>query len=130
MPHLQIQYSSNIEKFKSLDALCTVLSQTIAELGYYPLGGIRVRAMPMLHYSIADQHPDNQFVDMIFRIGVGRSDAQKSETGERLIETAEDFFSEELASEHFMLSLEIIEIERSFSWKKNSVHQRLDRENT
>jgi 5-carboxymethyl-2-hydroxymuconate isomerase len=62
---------------------------------------------------------------MVFRIGAGRSEADKKLTGERLMHAAETVFAKELASPHFALSLEIVEIDPVLSWKTNSIHSRL-----
>ncbi len=125
MPHLSIQYSKPLQQEINVDDFCDQLATEILSLGPYPLGGIRVRAFPTEHFAIADQHPQNNFVDMVFRIGKGRSEAEKKLTGECIMKLAEAFFAEQLASGFFMLSLEIIEISKEFSWKTNSVHQRL-----
>ena len=95
------------------------------QTGLFPLAGIRVRAHPMPHSSIADEHPNNAFADMILRIGEGRSDEQKAAAGAALMEVAKSAFAAQLAQPHFALSLEIIEISKRFSWKANSIHPRL-----
>ena len=125
MPHLQVQYSANLDKSNNIKGFCVRLAEEIAALGGYPPGGIRVRALAAEHYALADQHPENAFVDMIFRIGAGRSAEHKQRTGEHIMRIGRDFFSAELASGHFMLSLEIVEINAGLSWKVNSIHQRL-----
>ena len=125
MPHLQIQYSANCEDILNMSAFCQRMADEILELEFYPLGGLRVRAARQNHVVIADGHPKNAFIDMIFRIGKGRNDNQKKQTGERLFSAAQEFLGGALSSGHFMLSLEIIEIESEYSWKANSVHERL-----
>jgi 5-carboxymethyl-2-hydroxymuconate isomerase len=124
MPHLAIQYSSNLEP-ALVQGLCDHLHGVLAETGLYPLGGVRVRALPYPQYAIADRLPANAFVDMIFRIGAGRTPEQKKMTGEKLMAAAESHFAEQLGRPHFALSLEIIEIDGAFSWKTNSIHPRL-----
>ena len=95
-------------------------------LGPYPLGGLRVRAFRSDAYAIADMLPENAFIDMSFRIGAGRSDEDKKRTGEVIFKAVADHLSELFASPHFMLSLEIREIDPDLSWKKNSIHARLN----
>ena len=129
MPHLQIQYSGALTEQCDLGDFCDTLSKQIVSLGIYPLAGVRVRAFSADYSAIADLHSENAFVDMIFRIGEGRSDADKQRTGECIMEYAKEFFSSQLATGHFMLSLEIIEIDAKNSWKTNTVHERLKKEN-
>lgn len=108
-----------------MQRLCDTLLTVLGGTKLYPLGGIRVRALPCPACAIADCHPDNAFADMILRIGVGRSEADKKLTGDLLMQAAEAHFSVDLAAPHFALSLEIIEIDPVFSWKTNSIHPRL-----
>lgn len=124
MPHLAIQHSTHVTP-AAMAELCGLLHGILVETGLYPLGGIRVRSLTCAAVAIADQHPENAFVDMIFRIATGRSEADKKMTGDKLMACAKDFFADTLARPHFALSLEIIEIDPVFSWKVNSMHNRM-----
>jgi 5-carboxymethyl-2-hydroxymuconate isomerase len=124
MPHLAIQHSIHMPT-DQMQVLCDKLHAVLVETNIYPLGGIRVRTLPCPAAAIADRHPKNAFVDMVFRIATGRSEADKKKSGELLMQAAEAHFANELASPHFALSLEIIEIDPVFSWKTNSIHSRL-----
>ena len=88
-------------------------------------GAIRVRAFPALHWAVADLLEQNAFVDMSFRIGRGRSDADKKRVGEAIFSAAGRALAPLLAEPHFALSLEIREIDSELSWRKNSMHPRL-----
>lgn len=123
MPHLAIQHSNNIET-ERMQTLCNTMHDVLVSTKLFPLGGIRVRAIPCPAFSIADRHPQNAFVDMVYRIGVGRSAADKKNTGELLMKAAEAHFAAELSSPHFALSLEIVEIDSDYSWKTNPMHAR------
>ena len=108
-----------------MTAFCQTMADEILGLELYPLGGLRVRAAKQDHVVIADGNPNNAFIDMIFRIGKGRDEKQKKLTGERLFAAAQDWLGDTLSNGYFMLSLEVIEIESEYSWKANSVHERL-----
>ena len=125
MPHLIIQYSESLGEQVDMTEFCAVMSKVMQQTGLFPLAGIRVRAHPMPHSSIADEHPENASLDITLRIGEGRSGAQKAIAGSALMEGAKSAFVAQLAHPHFALSLEIIEIPKSFSWKTNSIHPRL-----
>ena len=127
MPHLQIQYSKTLDQKSDIAALCQKMAAAIGGVGLYPLGGIRVRALACDHAVIADGHADNEFCDMVFRIGKGRSAQDKAVTGDALMKAAQDHFEDLLQSPHFMLSLEIVDIAEA-SWKVNPVHTRLQKE--
>jgi 5-carboxymethyl-2-hydroxymuconate isomerase len=124
MAHPIIQHSSNIGPVE-IQALCDSLHDVMISTGTFPLGGVRVRALSSDAYAIADRHKDNAFVDMVLRMGKGRSIEQKKRSGAALMSTAEACFSEALARPHFALSLEILEIDEQMSWKVNSIHSRL-----
>ena len=125
MPHLSLSYSSNLDAAVDLTAVCTALNHVLRDSGLFEIGAIRVRAQPCPHYAIADLLPENSFVDMILRIGAGRSAEEKQSVGAALMRAAEALFSGQLARPHFALSLEVQEISAPFSWKTNAIHPRL-----
>ncbi len=125
MPHLIIQYSANVEKNLDMSLLCSAMYDVMLSSGVFPLAGIRVRAFAADHALIADQLPDNGFVDMVLRMGEGRSAEDKKKVGQSIMTQAESVCAELLDKPHFALSLEIVEISREFSWKTNTMHARL-----
>ena len=126
MPHLTIEYSQNLESTADMDRFCAVLNNALSETGLFELGALRVRAISTSHYAIADRLPQNSFVDMNLRVGTGRTEQEKRQVGERLMETAETYFSHALTeTQHFALSLEIREINPTLSWRRNAIHSRL-----
>ena len=84
-----------------------------------------MRAMACDDYLVADAHPENSFLDMTLRIGLGRTEEAKRATGDRLFAGVAAHLAEMFDRPHFMLSFEIQEISPSLSWKKNSIHARL-----
>jgi 5-carboxymethyl-2-hydroxymuconate isomerase len=62
---------------------------------------------------------------MSLRIGKGRSEADRKRAGEAIFAAVSAFLSERFETPHFMLSLEIREIDADLSWKKNAIHPRL-----
>lgn len=127
MPHLVIQYSSNLTEVIDMQALCNQLRLAMIDTGIFPMGGIRVRALAADNYSIADAHPDNAFADMVLRIGIGRTMDEQANAGEAIMAVAKHHFRGLLDAPHFALSLEIIEIDKALSWKANSMHPRLNK---
>lgn len=124
MPHLSIEHSSSLAGLR-MDRLCRKLADALEATGLFPLAGIRVRTFAAAHGAIADDDARNSFVDMVLRIGAGRSMAEKTATGKALMAVAEGEFAAELAGPYFALSLEIVEIDAELSWKTNTIHQRL-----
>lgn len=125
MPHLRLEYSANLEGKADIAAVCAAAHEAILATGIFEIGAPRVRAYPAPHYTIADRHADNAFLDMVFRMGAGRSDADKKRTGEAIMAAVGAELAPLFEAPHFALSLEIIEIDPALSWKKNSMHARL-----
>lgn len=125
MPHLTVEYSTNLDASSDMTALCASLHATMMASGLFELGAVRVRARPCPHYAVADMLAENAFADMILRIGTGRGAADKKAIGQALMRTAEAHFAPLLAHPHFALTLEIQEISQDFSWRTNAIHPRL-----
>ena len=101
------------------------MHQVMLDSGVFPLAGIRVRAFRADHVVIADRQRENAYIDMVLRMGEGRAPEDRERVGEAIMQIATDACSGLMATPHFALSLEIVEISRQFSWKKNSMHARL-----
>jgi 5-carboxymethyl-2-hydroxymuconate isomerase len=120
-----MEYSGNLDTKVDFARLCRTVHKTILGTGLFELGAVRVRTIRNQDYAIADLMPENGFIDMSFRIGRGRTEAEKKATGEAIFEAVSDELSELFATPHFALSLEIREIDPELSWKKNAIHPRL-----
>ena len=125
MPHFIVEYSANVETSSDIQALCEAIRKSALATGVFESGGIRVRAYPARHFTIADAHERNAFLHLQLRVGAGRSVEKIKEAGERIVETIRDFLEPELAEPYFGLSFEIVEIHPELSWKANSIHPRL-----
>lgn len=125
MPHFTMEYSANLDDAVDFPALCKAVHETILATGLFELGAIRVRALRAEAYAVADLLPQNGFIDMSFRVGRGRSDVEKRETGEAIFATVTRFLAPLFETPHFALTFEIREIDPELSWKKNAIHPRL-----
>ena len=68
MPHLTLEHSANLSAKADLSALCHELKEAVLETGLFEVGAVRVRAIACDAYAVADELPDNAFLDMNFRI--------------------------------------------------------------
>lgn len=125
MPHLVVEYSRNIEGRIDIIGICERAKEAVLSTGLFEVGAVRVRAHAADAYAIADSHPENGFMDMVLRIGVGRTADEKKWVGETILSAVEQQVQELLTHPHFALSLEIKEIDRELSWRKNVMHARL-----
>ena len=64
MPHFSIEYSGNLESLIDMTNFCNVIRKAGLETEVFPMAGIRVRAIKCEHYSIADNNPENSFIDI------------------------------------------------------------------
>src|ERR1700722_9998847 len=110
MPHMTVEYSANLDGRTDIETLCQGLADAILSTGLFETGAVRVRAYRAEHYAIADRIPENAFVDLNFRIGVGRSAEEKKRAGEAIFSAASTLLAPLFERPHFALSLEIREI--------------------
>ena len=125
MPHIQIDYSANLESRLDVAGLCRALRDAASATGILPLAGIRVRAMKADHVVIADGNPDHAYLDISVRLRGGRSDADKVEATAAIFAAAEAYCAEVMATSSFMLSMEMRDIDPALSPKSSSVRKYL-----
>jgi 5-carboxymethyl-2-hydroxymuconate isomerase len=125
MPHLTIEYSSNLEERLEFEKLSRRIMREMIATDLFELGSVRVRAIRCDHYAIADEAQDNAFIDMSLRIGAGRTLEDRKRVGEAIFSAAVEELASMFATPHFALSFEIREIDPMLSWKKNAIHPRL-----
>jgi 5-carboxymethyl-2-hydroxymuconate isomerase len=125
MPHIQIDYSPNLESRLDMPALCRRLRDAAVETGILPLAGVRVRATACTHVVIADGDPAHAFLDISVRLRAGRSDADKARATAHIFAAAEAFCADLLATSSFLLSLEMREIDAALAPKTSSIRRYL-----
>ena len=90
MPHVLVEYSSNLEEAVSIRKLIDDLHITMIESGLFDLSAIRTRALPRTIYRIADGKPENLFLHIITRIRSGRSGGRAQEARQRAARHGEE----------------------------------------
>ncbi len=124
MPHIIIEYNTAIDKALSISDLTEKLHAMAMSIEALPVGGIRTRAYLANSAKVGDGAQENGFIYLTIRIGQGRIEAVKKDIGERLFGVLTDF-----TQAHFdggvplSLGLEIQDIEKDWTWKKNNIHQ-------
>lgn len=88
MPHITVEYSSNLEDKVSVRRLVDELHMSVVASGLFDLSTVRTRALPRTIYRIADGKPENVFLHIIARIKAGRSAEERKTLGKALLETA------------------------------------------
>ncbi|MGV8986848.1 MAG: 5-carboxymethyl-2-hydroxymuconate isomerase [Cypionkella sp.] len=125
MPHIQIDYSANAETRIDLPALCRALRNAAVATGVFPLAGVRVRAVKVDHWVIADGDPQHAFIDISVRLRGGRSLQIRQNAAVAIFAAAEALCAPALAETSFMLSLEMRDIDPDLSPKSSSIRRYL-----
>ncbi|HQY42666.1 MAG TPA: 5-carboxymethyl-2-hydroxymuconate isomerase [Paracoccaceae bacterium] len=125
MPHIQIDYSPNLEERLDLAGLCRVLRDAAVETGIVPLAGIRVRATACSHVVIADGNPAHAFLDISLRLRGGRSAKAKADATTHIFAAVEAYCADVLERSSFMLSFEMRDIDPDLSPKTSSIRRYL-----
>jgi 5-carboxymethyl-2-hydroxymuconate isomerase len=128
MPHLNIEYSANLEDELDIQALVDRIHGTALETRVFPLGGVRTRAEARKHYRIANGDPRAGYVHMMVRIGSGRDVETRRAAGDKIFAALCDFTDELYRSRPLALSFELHEIPSDMAWRKNNLHELLKKE--
>lgn len=126
MPHIQIEYSRNLEELVDMSKLCETLRAQAVLIDAFPLPGVRVRAIGADHYAIADGDPKHSFIDISVRIREGRTAEVKRDAMQQLFDAARSFLSPVLSRHSIALSAELREINADLSPKYGTIRDHLE----
>ena len=126
MPHLMIDYSANVEPDVDMGALCDTLRDVAASIDAFPLAGVKVRAVRVDHYAIADGNPEHGFIDIFVRIREGRDMQTKQDAAQKLFDAANEFVAGVMQRRSVALSLELRDIDAALSPKSGSIRKYLE----
>jgi 5-carboxymethyl-2-hydroxymuconate isomerase len=128
MPHLNIEYSANLDEALDIQALVDRIHETALATGVFPLGGVRTRAEARKHYRIANGDPQAGYIHMIVRIGPGRDHQTRRDAGDQIFGAMCDFTDALYRSRPLALSFELQEIPPDMAWRKNNLHELLKKD--
>ena len=126
MPQFIVEYTANITGEADIPGLLEKVNEVIMgqEGGIFPPGGTRSRAIRLEDYRMADGAEDYAFVHCTFKIGAGRTDAQKGKVCHELFEMMKTHFAALFATRYLALSMELYEYNEQGTYKHNNVHAR------
>lgn len=127
MAHMTLEYSANLRAEGDFRTLCHALARTMiaqrdGQAAVFPIGGIRVRAIPCDDYCIGDGALNAGFVHAIVKMGAGRSPAVRDAACGALFEAMKSHFARQYATMGLALSLEVIEFSEAGTLKHNNLH--------
>jgi 5-carboxymethyl-2-hydroxymuconate isomerase len=126
MPHLMIDYSANVEPDVDIGALCDTLRDVAASIDAFPLAGVKVRAVRVDHYAIADGNPEHGFIDISVRIREGRDMEIKQNAAQTIFDAANEFVADVMRRRSLALSVELRDIDAALSPKSGSIRKYLE----
>ncbi len=126
MPHIIIDYSANVEAYVDVGALCEMIRSSAAQIDALPMPGIRVRAVRVDHYAIADGNPKHGFIDISVRLRAGRPMDVRKEAVQTLFAAASQFLEPAIAEHSLALSMEMRDIDPELSPKIGSIRDHLE----
>ena len=125
MPHFTIEYSADLDARLDMGGVVELVRREAVATGVFPLGGIRVRAIPCPHVAIADGSADLSFLAMVLRIGEGRDLATRQRAGAQIFDALSRHLDALFGERGFALSFDMQINDPAVSWKRNSIHERV-----
>ena len=126
MAHAIVEWTSNLEGTADIHGLLQLIARHMREAGdVFPWGGIRVRAIRLDDYVIADDRGEDAFVHITVKMGAGRPASFKKTFYNELFEAIKAHFSELYVRRSLALSLYVEEPDPAYSYKHNNIHLRL-----
>jgi len=124
VPHLTIEYSSNVAKHHDIDALVTAAHHQALDHGLAKLAALRTRAHGTDHYRLADGAPERAFIAIHARVGPGREHDQKRSFIEAVLKAAQHQIGETPLT--IAWSIEITEIDADLRVNDNQIRASLE----
>ncbi len=125
MPHFLIEYSANLEDLVDIAGLCDTIRVAACEMDAFPEAGVRVRAIRVDHYSIADGNPKHGFMDLSVRLREGRSQDVKAAAIARIFEVLQEYVAPAMKTRSISLSAEMRDIDARLSPKFGNIRDHL-----
>ncbi len=124
MPHIIIEYSGNLTPFLDVDGLVDAFHNAAIGHEAFLVGGLRVRGHEASSAKVGDGKDDRNFIYIMVRLGQGRTPAVRRNIGDTLFAVLTDYTAGLFEVGHALsLGLEVQEIEKDWTWKKNNIHQ-------
>ncbi len=125
MPHFTIEYSADLDARIDMGDVVELVRREAVATGIFPLGGIRVRAIPCSYVAIADGSADLSFLAMVLRLGEGRDLAARQRAGTQIFDALSRHLDALFTERGFALSFDMQINDAATSWKRNTIHERV-----
>ncbi len=126
MAHFHIDYSANLEDIIDIAALCEAIRAYAETSQTFSTAGVRVRALRVDHYAMADGNPKHGFIDLSVRLRAGRPDAVKQEAMAEIFATLKEFTAPAMAGYSIALSAEMRDIDADLAPKFGNIRDHME----
>jgi 5-carboxymethyl-2-hydroxymuconate isomerase len=116
MPHIVLEYSSNLPELAGFHALFEDIHQALNRIGGIRLENCKSRARVADHYYIGDGNPANAFVHLDVEFVRGRSAEIKKAIGQECLELVKRYYHLQL-SDLLQITVKIDDIALDFYFK-------------
>jgi len=116
MPHIVLEYSSNLPELPDFRALFDDIHQALNRIGGIRLENCKSRARAAKHYYIGDGNPDNAFVHLDVEFVKGRSREVKQAIGQECLLLVKRYYHLHL-SDSLQITVKIDDIALDFYFK-------------
>ncbi|MGD8868647.1 MAG: 5-carboxymethyl-2-hydroxymuconate Delta-isomerase [Gemmatimonadales bacterium] len=117
MPHLTIEYTTNLKPRAPFDDLFARLHATLADLGGINKGNCKSRAMGLDRFRIGEGAADAAFVHLDVRFLEGRAASVKQQIGKSFLTILRENFPPPNEIRDLQITVEIRDIERGMYFK-------------
>jgi 5-carboxymethyl-2-hydroxymuconate isomerase len=125
MAHAIVEWTANLEGEADIRGLLALIAAEMRGAdGVFPWGGIRVRAIRLEDFVIADGLADDAFVNITVKMGAGRSAEFKARFFTQMFEAVKAHFAPLFTKRYLALSLYVEEADEAGSFKHNNIHAR------
>ena len=126
MAHFHIDYSANLEEVVDISALCEAIRACAANMETFPMAGVRVRAIRVDHYAIADGQSKHGFIDLSVRLRAGRTPEVKKAAIAEIFDTLKAFTKEAMETHSIAISAEMRDIDADLSPKFGTIRDHME----
>ncbi|WP_343699685.1 5-carboxymethyl-2-hydroxymuconate Delta-isomerase [Caulobacter sp.] len=128
MPHCTVEYTRNLDARGDIPGLLAKLAAKFRDSdGVFPIGAIRVRAIRLDEYVIADGAADDAFVHITVKIGEGRPAEFRKAFFDAFFDIAKDHLAPVFDERGTALSMYVEEVDEQGAYRHNTIHKRFGR---
>jgi 5-carboxymethyl-2-hydroxymuconate isomerase len=120
MPHIRLEYSTNVKEPLSTEDLFTTCHDILVETIKAELVHCQSRAFPCELFHVGKGSKQDAFIYMQILLLEGRDLPRLQEMGNQVLKALEDFFSQSLDELNVEIAVHVIEISKHHYFKSNS----------